>query len=129
VPIDTPVLATPTVPPFAFVIENAYGTQDCSKTEISGYLLDKSRQGLSGYKVRVGNVNGSWSALSGATGTDGKYSVRLALTPTAGRWYAVIEDSAGKEISPRAQIETTASSCSPGQSGIQIGRVDFRKDY
>lgn len=117
------------MPPYPFVVENAFGMPDCGKTEINGSVIDKARQGLSGYMVRVGNVGGSWSTTSGATGADGKYSVRLAFTPTAGRWYVVVETSEAREVSPRAQIETTATNCGAGQSGVQIGRVDFRKDY
>ncbi len=117
------------MPPFPFIVENAFGSPDCSKTEISGYLIDKSRQGLSNYKVRVGNAGGGWSTTSETTGADGKDNVRLAFTPTAGRWFVVVETTAEREVSPRAQIETTSTNCGPGQSGIQIGRVDFRKDY
>ncbi|MDO8671449.1 MAG: carboxypeptidase-like regulatory domain-containing protein, partial [Dehalococcoidia bacterium] len=113
-PTPTVPPPTPTVPPFPFVVENSFGSPDCSKTEISGYLIDKSRQGLSGYSVTVGNVSGGVPTTSTATGSDGRYSINLAPNPIAGRWYVVVVDSAGKELSPRTQIETTVANCGAG---------------
>ncbi|MBI2865014.1 MAG: hypothetical protein HYX94_10690 [Chloroflexi bacterium] len=79
--------------------------------------------------MTVGNVNGQFATTTSPTGSDGKYSVVLYNVPTTGRWYVVVVDSSGKELSARVQVETSTANCGPGQSGIQIARVDFRKDY
>lgn len=133
-PAATTPTATPTplvtpAPAFSYRVESITRIPNCGVTHIWGYVKDAAGNPLSGQQVKVGTVGWPWSALSNVTGSDGRFEVTLSDGMKSGRWYAIVVDSAGTQISDWAETVTDddPSHCQPEGSGNQTPRIDFRR--
>lgn len=128
-PTATPTPSAPAAPAFSYRVESITRIPNCGVTHIWGYVKDAAGNTLSGQQIRVGMAGWPWSALSNVTGSDGRFEVTLSDGMKAGRWYAIVVDSAGTQISDWAETVTDddQSRCQPTGDGNQTPRIDFRR--
>jgi hypothetical protein len=99
----------------------------CGPTRIWGYILDAAGNGLSSYTIKVAATEGGYSTISNPSAADGYYDITLAPEPIAGRWHVFVVAADGRQLSPVVEVETTATDCAPGGSGVQTPRLDFKR--
>jgi hypothetical protein len=110
-----------------FWIEYNWGEPSCQMTRVEGVIRDRHDNGMSGRTVKVRAEPGPWSAVSAITKDDGRYDFLLDYAPKAGKWIVYIIGVDDLQLSPFAEVETSAD-CGP-DGGNQIIHVEFRERW
>ena len=117
--------------PFPFVQAGISWEPNCGMTMVKIKVLDPEARPLNGVQFRIESEDGTWSATSVKTGTEGRDTgwtdFFLSQDPKGGTWKIWSVDQSGLRLSDTVFLATDTGPCEPGREGHQVATLQVQQ--